>query len=167
MELICGIRCKSAIRHHPMNSACGIINALMWCSLGLILSRNVDQNVGYEVEYPTLTFLSHRGLLDIESRPNLHSLFASTFLSSHSHKFDMVIRIQYNTIKYNTQTHTGITTNTQTKVGRESSVGTATRYGLGGLGIESRWGRDFPHPFRRALGPTQPLIQWVPGLLRG
>jgi hypothetical protein len=31
-------------------------------------------------------------------------------------------------------------------MGRDSSVGTATRYGLDGLGIESLWGRDFPHP---------------------
>ena len=28
----------------------------------------------------------------------------------------------------------------------------ATRYGLDGLGIESWWGRDFPHPSRPALG---------------
>jgi hypothetical protein len=49
-------------------------------------------------------------------------------------------------------------------VGRDSSVGLATRYGLGGPGIESRWGRDFPHPSRLALGPTQPPIQWIPRL---
>ena len=30
--------------------------------------------------------------------------------------------------------------------GRDSSVGIATRYRLEGPGIESRWGRDFPHP---------------------
>jgi hypothetical protein len=34
-------------------------------------------------------------------------------------------------------------------------------YGLDGPGIESRWGRDFQHPFRPTLGPTQPPIQWV------
>ena len=44
--------------------------------------------------------------------------------------------------------------------GRESSVGIATRYGLDSPGIESRWGRDFPHPSRLALGPTQPPLQW-------
>jgi hypothetical protein len=43
----------------------------------------------------------------------------------------------------------------------------ATRYGLEGPGIDSRWGRDFPHPSRAALGSTQPPVQWVPGLSRG
>jgi hypothetical protein len=45
--------------------------------------------------------------------------------------------------------------------GRDSSVGIAILYGLDGTGIESRWGRDFPHPSRPALGPTQLPIQWV------
>ena len=48
--------------------------------------------------------------------------------------------------------------------GRDSVVGIATRYGLDGPGIESRWGRDFSHTSRPALGPTQPPIQWVPGI---
>ena len=52
-------------------------------------------------------------------------------------------------------------------VDRDSSVGIATRYGLDGPGIESRCLRDFPHPFRPSLEPTQPTIQWVPGLFRG
>jgi len=52
-------------------------------------------------------------------------------------------------------------------LGRGSSVGIATRYGLDGAGIESRWGRDFPHPSKLAMGPTQPPIQWLPGLSRG
>ena len=54
------------------------------------------------------------------------------------------------------------------RVGRDSAVGIATRYGLDGPGIKSRWGeRDFPHSSRQALGPTQPPIQWVPGLSHG
>jgi hypothetical protein len=40
------------------------------------------------------------------------------------------------------------------KVDRDSSVGIATLYGLGGPWIESRWGRDFQHPSRLALKPT-------------
>jgi hypothetical protein len=52
-------------------------------------------------------------------------------------------------------------------VGRDSSVGIATRYGLDDPGIESRWGWDFLHPSRPTLGPTQPPVQWVPGLFPG
>jgi hypothetical protein len=53
------------------------------------------------------------------------------------------------------------------KVSRYSSVGIATRYGLDGPGIESKCGRDFPQPSRHIMGPTQPPVQWVPGLFSG
>ena len=46
--------------------------------------------------------------------------------------------------------------------GRDSVVGIATRYGLGGPGVESRWGRDFPRPLRAVLEPAQPTVRWVP-----
>ena len=51
--------------------------------------------------------------------------------------------------------------------GRDSSVCIATSYGLDGPGIESLWGRDFPHPYRPALGPTHSPIQWLPDLFPG
>ena len=52
-------------------------------------------------------------------------------------------------------------------VGRDGSLGIATRYGLDGPAIECQWGRDCPHPSRPALGLTQPPIQRVPGLFPG
>jgi hypothetical protein len=52
-----------------------------------------------------------------------------------------------------------------TKVmGWDSIVNTATHYGLDGPGIKYQWGWDFPHLCRPALLPSQPSIQWVPGL---
>jgi hypothetical protein len=51
-------------------------------------------------------------------------------------------------------------------MGRDSSVGIATRYGLDVPRIESRCWRDFAHPSRPALGPTQPPMQWIPVVKR-
>ena len=55
---------------------------------------------------------------------------------------------------------------TVVSLGRDSAVVIATRYGLGGPGIEPRWGRDFPQSSSPTLAPTQLSIQWVPGLTR-
>jgi hypothetical protein len=51
--------------------------------------------------------------------------------------------------------------------GPSSVVSIATSYGLDGPGIKSQWEQDFPHLSRPALGPTQPSVQWVPGIFRG
>ena len=47
-----------------------------------------------------------------------------------------------------------------------SSVGIATDYGLDGPGSNPGEDEIF-RPSRPALGPTQPAVQWVPGLSRG
>ena len=48
--------------------------------------------------------------------------------------------------------------------GRDNAASIVTRYRLDGPGIESWWRQDFLHLPRPALGPTQPPIQWIPGL---
>ena len=50
---------------------------------------------------------------------------------------------------------------------RGSVVGIVTRYGLEVRGSNPGGGRDFPHLSRPALRPTQPPVQWIPGLSRG
>jgi hypothetical protein len=51
------------------------------------------------------------------------------------------------------------------KVERENKeIGSRCSYGLEGLGIESRWGRDLLYTSIPDLVPTQLPMQWVPGL---
>ena len=79
---------------------------------------------------------------------------------------NFVSRHQYTLTKY-AVARPRILKSTYLFSGPGSVVGIATSYGLDGPKIESPWGRDFPHLSRPALGPTQPPVQWVPGLSWG
>ena len=56
------------------------------------------------------------------------------------------------------QTTTDFLLHNTDSVGRGSSIGISTRYGLDTPRIESRWRQDFPYLSKPALGPTQPPI---------
>jgi hypothetical protein len=49
------------------------------------------------------------------------------------------------------------------KMDRTRVVGIATRYGLDLPGIESHWERDFPHPSRPAICPSELPVQEIRG----
>jgi len=46
-------------------------------------------------------------------------------------------------------------------VNQDSVVTIAACYRVDSLGIDSRWGRGFPHLFRLSLRPTQPPVEWL------
>ena len=53
------------------------------------------------------------------------------------------------------------------RAGLDNSVGVATRYGLDGPRDRILARARFSQPSRPTLGPTQPSVQWAPGLFPG
>ena len=93
--------------------------------------------------------------------------FISKFLSLYNSAHGVTFRKRVSVVVYTLRKNEVATGNARRD--RYSSAGIATRYGLDGQGIESRCGRDFPHPSRPTLGPTQLLYSGYrvfPGLKR-
>jgi hypothetical protein len=100
------------------------------------------------------------------------NILCATFLILRRIERDAIINVLRSSYKVPAilaryQGHLGFLEGFPKKILKYSSVGIETRCGLDRPGIESRLGRDFQHPSSPALGPTQPPIQWVPGLSRG
>ena len=85
---------------------------------------------------------------------------------TYRYRFFGYLMSQFPRVKRQNSGHCQITRLYGVGMCRDSSVGIATRYGLDGPQIESRWGRDFPYPSRSALAPTRHPVQRVPGLSR-
>ena len=63
--------------------------------------------------------------------------------------------------------HTLSTVNVEAEVGCDSSVCIDTRYGMDCPGSNAGVGRDFPHPSRKYLEPTEPPVTRVVVLFFG
>ena len=106
-----------------------------------------DRTVQYKTLWcKTRAYIHSHGAMAHSSLPSLRLLFFEEIQHSELRNLPSCYLTPYSLVDTN------------------STVGTATRYGLDDPGIEARWGRDFPHPSILTLWPTQPPIRWVPGL---
>jgi hypothetical protein len=93
----------------------------------------------------------------LSNEKDVTSEYLSFFQQSKNFESQVTYREIQDTLNYEWLTD-GIYLN---NLHRDCSVGIATSYGLDGTRTETRWGRDFPHLSRPALGLTQPPAQWV------
>jgi hypothetical protein len=104
-------------------------------------SSNVDSSCYQQQKYHTLTTSQCCAATEV-----LHRFLQQTFSNSTTHHAPLATHI-----------------NMWARIFQP----VATRYGLGGPGIESRWEADSPHSSWTVLGTIQPPVQWVPVFFSG
>jgi hypothetical protein len=119
------------------------------CELKNIRKVSVSKFVGAELAGPRLIKKEFTGPRSDKGWETLHWSVTKTHSSTRACP-------RSSGAHTNTMEKIKFPTRTGNRLGRDSSVGIGTGYGLDGPGIESRWVRDFTHPSRRALGSTQP-----------
>jgi hypothetical protein len=132
-----------------------VLNVMKKCEVSqnfkLFLTRGLRQQVSSKSYLPT----SRLSTIVSEEQMSVYDAVKICYMLTISYHNDgdkeNLVRITHRVIWY-------ICTDTWKNRGQDSSVGIATGYGLDGLGIESRWWRDFSHTSRPALGSTQPPV---------
>ena len=109
--------------------------------------RSSDSSFSFQ--YPALSWMSSSSCLRLLSRHSIPSILLSIMCFTRQIAFLLfaVCRIFLSSLTVWED--------------RDNIVGIATRYGLDGQRIESRWRQGFLHPSKPALGTTQATVHWV------
>jgi hypothetical protein len=140
---------------------------LMWVCWFYITSKTVTntRKAFSAVKYTTLY-----SMLVFTQKPSIMLVYMFWSRTQHAIKFWLQCHYQLNWLFYSAlQCHPTMKYEWSSMHiwGQDSSVGIATGYGLDSPGFESQRGQEFSRMSRPALGPTQPPVQWVPGISRG
>jgi hypothetical protein len=111
-----------------------------------IVTKQLRKFINDTTSKPTLYF-TYASLMETEQTLQ-HCLLSTVCCKSHPHSLISLFPYGVPSVYFlpcSTQRHCQLLPLYIVSMGRHSSVGIATRYGLEGPGIESRWERDCPH----------------------